>query len=139
MHVASNSHFGGLWGHGSLKTASMASEVKFELRFEVSIFNYPGIYVHIASNCHFDGFWGYSDLQTASEAASDLTIELSDLNNLCCHASLASKCFHEMIKTDVRQRQRGDLSSIDLRGYAAGKNKKEMSFKTFGDNDSKEH
>ena len=104
VHIASNSHFGGLWGHGSLKTASMASDVKFELRFEVSIFNYHGISVHIASNCHFDGFWDYSDLQTASEAASDLTIELSDLNNLCCHASLASKCLHEMI-ADVRTQE----------------------------------
>ena len=35
----------------------------------------------------------------ASEVISDIKIELSDLNNLCCHASLASKCFHEMIKT----------------------------------------
>ena len=25
VHVASNSHSGGLWGHGSLKMASMAS------------------------------------------------------------------------------------------------------------------
>ena len=55
----------------------------------------------------------------ASEVISEIKIELSDLNNLCCHASLASKCLHEMIKTDVRNV--GDLSSIDLRGYAAGK------------------
>ena len=41
----------------------------------------------------------------ASEVISDIKIELSDLNNLCCHASLASKCLHEMI-ADVRQRQR---------------------------------
>ena len=33
----------------------------------------------------------------ASEVISDIKIELSDLNNLCCHASLASKCLHEMI------------------------------------------
>ena len=61
----------------------------------------------------------------ASEVISDIKIELSDLNNLCCHASLASKCLHEMI-AHVRQRQRGDLSSIDLRGYAAGKNCDEL-------------
>ena len=33
----------------------------------------------------------------ASEVISEIKIELSDLNNLCCHASLASKCLHEMI------------------------------------------
>ena len=55
----------------------------------------------------------------ASEVISDIKIELSDLNNLCCHASLASKCLHEMIPNG---NIRGDLSSIDLRGYAAGKN-----------------
>ena len=54
----------------------------------------------------------------ASEVISDIKIELSDLNNLCCHASLASKCLHEMI-ADVRTHG-GDLS-IDLHGYAAGK------------------
>ena len=53
----------------------------------------------------------------ASEVISDIKIELSDLNNLCCHASLASKCLHELNATYV-----GDLSSIDLRGFAAGKN-----------------
>ena len=39
----------------------------------------------------------------ASEVISDIKIELSDLNNLCCHASLASKCLHEMIKTYATQ------------------------------------
>ena len=34
----------------------MTSEVKFDLNFEISNLNYPGIYVHIASNCYFDGF-----------------------------------------------------------------------------------
>ena len=39
-----------------IEVADSKSEVKFELRFEVRIFNYPGIYVHIASNCHFHDF-----------------------------------------------------------------------------------
>ena len=44
---------------------------------------------------------------------NDLRIELSDLNYLCCHAFLASKCFWELIET-------GRLSSLDLRGFALG-------------------
>ena len=49
----------------------------------------------------------------ASEVKYDLRIELSDLNYLCCHAFLASKCFWELIET-------GRLSSLDLRGFALG-------------------
>ena len=41
-------------------------------------------------------------LQKTSEVRSDLIIELSDLNYLCSHASLACKCFPEMIDTDDR-------------------------------------
>ena len=37
------------------KMASTASESKFDLRFEISNFNYPGIDVHVASNGHFGG------------------------------------------------------------------------------------
>ena len=55
VHIASNSHFGDLRGHGSLKMASMASGFKYDLRFEISNLNYPGINVHIASNSHFGG------------------------------------------------------------------------------------
>ena len=35
-----------------------------------------------------------------SEVKADLKIELSDLNYLCSHASLACKGFPEMIETD---------------------------------------
>ena len=35
-----------------------------------------------------------------SEVKADLKIELRDLNYLSSHASLASKCFPEMIPTD---------------------------------------
>ena len=38
----------------------------------------------------------------ASEVQNDLGIELSDLNYLCSHASLACKGFLEMIETDKR-------------------------------------
>ena len=59
-------------------------------------------------------------LPRASEVISDIKIELSDLNYLCYHVYLASKGLHELNPTYTYQR--GDLSSIDLRGYAAGKN-----------------
>ena len=44
----------------------------------------------------------------ASEVISEIKIELSDLNNLCCHASLASKCLHELNPTYVRTRTAKD-------------------------------
>ena len=56
----------------------------------------------------------------ASEVISEIKIELSDLNYLCCHVYLASKGLHELNDTYATY-QRGDLSSIDLRGFAAGK------------------
>ena len=43
-----------------------------------------------------------------SEVKADLKIELSDLNYLCSHPSLASKCFPEMIHTDNGQRANYD-------------------------------
>ena len=70
----------------------MASEVTFDLRFEISNLNYPGIHMHVAPNSHFGGLRGYGGLKTASEVTSHLGIELSDLNYICCHAFLASKC-----------------------------------------------
>ena len=55
----------------------------------------------------------------ASEVISDIKIELFDLNYLCYLVCLASKGLHEL--NDTRTYVRGDLSSIDLRGFAAGK------------------
>ena len=89
LHIACNSHFGGLC---SLQMASMASEVTFNLRFEIPNLNYPDIHMHVAPNSHFVGLRGYGGLKTASEVTSHLGIELSDLNYICCHAFLASKC-----------------------------------------------
>ena len=48
-HFASNSHFGGLWGHGGLQ---MSSGFKFDLGFEISNLHYPVINVY---NSHFGG------------------------------------------------------------------------------------
>ena len=71
--------------------ASIASEVKFNLGFEISNLNYPGIHVHVAPNSHFGGLGGHGGLQTTSEVTSGLKIKLSDLNYLCCHAFPVSK------------------------------------------------
>ena len=76
--------------------ASMASEVTFDLRFEISNLNYHGIHVHVAPNSHFGGLGGQGGLQTTLEVTYGLKIKLSDLNYLCCHASLASKCLYEL-------------------------------------------
>ena len=62
--------------------ASIASEVIFNLGFEISNLNYPGIHVHVASNGHLHGLCGHDGLQTASEVTSGLGIELSDINGL---------------------------------------------------------
>ena len=75
--------------------ASIASEIKFNLGFKISNLYYPGIHVHVASNGHFGGPCP------------------------CSHAYLASKGLHELNETPT---YRGDLSSIDLRGFAAGNN-----------------
>ena len=93
VHIASNSFLGSLWGHGGLQTASIASEVKFYLRFEISNLTYPGSHVHVASYSHFGGLWGCGSLQMTSEAAYALIFELSDLNYLCWHVSLAANGF----------------------------------------------
>ena len=72
--------------------------------------------MYIASESHFHGLWGCSGLQMTSEVKADLKIELSDLNYLWSHASLACKGFLEMIPTDGQQR--GQLWSIELRSFA---------------------
>ena len=72
--------------------ASLTSEIKFDLRFEISNLDYPVIHVHVASNSHIVDLRGHGSLQSASEVANGLGIELSGLNNLCSHAFLASNC-----------------------------------------------
>ena len=93
MHIASNSFLDSLWGHVGLQTAFLASEVKFDLRFEISNLIYPGIRVHVASNVHFGGLWGCDSLQMTSEDTYDLIFELIDPNYLCWHVFLACKCY----------------------------------------------
>ena len=85
----SSSNSGDLNSLGGLQTSS---EVQFDLRFETSNLDYPGINVHIASNSHCDCLWGHGGLQMALEVTSDLGMELSDLNYLSYHASMASNC-----------------------------------------------
>ena len=120
MHIAYNSFLGGLWGHSSLQTPSIASEGKFDLRFEIRNCIYPGIHVHVASYSHFGGLWGCGGLQMTLEAPYDLRFELDDLNILCWHVFLASKGFSELI---LRRRRRPKRTCWPA-CFAAGKNGK---------------
>ena len=86
--------------------ASVASEFEFDLTFEMSNFYYLGMGMLVAFNLHICGLRVQSGLQTASEVIYDLRIEVSDLNYLCCHASLASKCHYFMIVIERRRRRR---------------------------------
>ena len=52
MHIASESHFHGLRGSSG---PQMTSEVKVDVRIELSDLNYPGTHVHVASGGHFGG------------------------------------------------------------------------------------
>ena len=86
----------------------------YDLRFEISNLDYPGIHVHIASN----SLQGHGGPQMTSEVTSDLKIQLSDLDYLCYHVSLASiASFHLILPGG------GQTWPIDLRGFAVGKNK----------------
>ena len=78
-------------------------DVIFDNKIEVWNLKYPDIHVHITSDCHVGGLWGHCGLQKTSEVKANLKIELSDLNFLCSHASLACKGFLEMIQTDKQQ------------------------------------
>ena len=84
VHVASNGYFR---GHCELQTTSMVtSDVKIVLKFP----NYPDVMYMLLSKSYLGSLWGHCDLQTTSEVTSDLQIRLSDLNNWCSSASLAS-------------------------------------------------
>ena len=84
--------------------ALMASNLKFDLRIEIRNLNYPGILMHVTSKSHFGErpLWPSND----PEVKSDLRIELSDLNCLCFHTSLACKGFPEMIETTNNNNKR---------------------------------
>ena len=49
--------------------ASKQPQRSYDLRFEISNPDYPGIHVHVASNgrCGHDGLWGHDGLQMTSE------------------------------------------------------------------------
>ena len=63
--------------------ASVALKVTFDIIFDTSNLNYPGIYMHIAWNSHFGDLRGHSGLQTASvalEVKFDIRFDKSNLN-----------------------------------------------------------
>ena len=55
--------------------ASKRPQRSYDLRFDISNHDYPGIHVHIASNA----LRGHGSLQTTSKVTSDLGMALSDL------------------------------------------------------------
>ena len=57
--------------------------------------------MHIDSESHFHGPWGSIGLQMASKVTYEIRFELSGLNCLCSHASLACNCFPEMVETTM--------------------------------------
>ena len=60
--------------------ASKWPQTSYDLRFEISNLDYPGIYVHIASNSHFGDLWGHGGHQMASEVTFSVRFELIVLN-----------------------------------------------------------
>ena len=81
--------------------ASKRPQRSYDLRFDISNLDYPGIHVHIASN----GLRGHGGLKTTLEVTSDLKIQLSDLDYICFHVPLASKGLCEMnCNEEVRRR-----------------------------------
>ena len=64
--------------------ASVALKVTFDIIFDTSNLNYPGIYMHIAWNSHFGDLRGHSGLQTASVAFEVKFNIIFDKSNLNC-------------------------------------------------------
>ena len=52
---------------------------------------FAGIYVHVTCNSHYDDLWGHDDLQMTLEVTSELTFEISGLNEPMPSAFLAPK------------------------------------------------
>ena len=68
----------------------MAPKARFDLIFETSNLDYPGIHVHIASNSHFDCLLGHGGPQTAPEVQFDLRFETSNLDYPGINVHIAS-------------------------------------------------
>ena len=77
--------YGSLRGHYSLQTAS---EVKSNLRCEISDLKYLQIYVQIVYLVPYGDLRGHYSLQTAAEVKSDLRFEICDLNYLHIHVHI---------------------------------------------------
>ena len=74
-------------------------EVRFDLRFNTSNLNYPGIYVHIAWKSFFGGLGGHSGLHMTSEVTSEIKLIFSDLNTLCSSVFMVSECLFSLNET----------------------------------------
>ena len=91
LHIILNNHFCGIRGHDNLQLASMASEVVFHLRFEISIPEYPVTNVYLG-NRHLGGLGGHGGLQMASEVKSDLRFELCNSVISYVPISISTSC-----------------------------------------------
>ena len=106
VHIASKSFLGSLWGHGSLRTASIASEVKFDLRFETSNLIYPGTMCMLLQTVIL--------VASVAVGASDrprrphVTSYFNSVTPITYvgYNFLACKCFHELIERRRRRRRR---------------------------------
>ena len=76
--------------------ASKQPRRSYDLRFDISNLDNPGIHVNIASN----GIRGHGGLQRTSEVTPDLKIQLSDLDYICFYVPLASIGLHEINDTE---------------------------------------
>ena len=129
--------------HGDHQTASIASDINFDLRIVISNLYYPGDYVHVAFNYFFGGLWGHGDLQTASIAwymNFDLGFEISNLyypgnyvhvtfNNHCgglwghgnlWTASMASDINFDLIFEISNRHYPGDYVHIAFKNHFGG-------------------
>ena len=84
IYFAPNSHFDGIWGHIDLQTASITSEIQFEIRLhsDYTELHWNTVYVYVCPNSHIGGLQGRGDLLMTSEVTPDLKFEFISLNNL---------------------------------------------------------
>ena len=113
--------FDSLRGHYGLQTTS---EVRSDLRFEISDLDYLHIHVHIACMFwpHFEALLVASGATTASEVKSDLRFEISDPNYLLIHVHIAYMVWALLTASEVtpasKQPQRSNLTS-DLKSVTS--------------------
>ena len=80
-----------------LVMAQMISNIKFDLAFEISNVDYPGIHAHIVYNSLFGGLWSHGSLQTASMTSKGkyyLWFEFSSHVHVAARSHFGCSCGH---------------------------------------------